>query len=96
MDERAIKFAGLGFQSIAESNAWLETHLRRHQSGLIVNVHMVFEHIYHAIKGIDLTGTMEKLYKIMVLCIPDSVVMPSYDAKTPKYFSKLHRHRVLK
>jgi hypothetical protein len=57
---------------------------------------MVFEHIYHAIKGIEMIGTVEKLYKIMVLCIADSMVMTSFDVKAPKYFSKLHRHRVLK
>jgi hypothetical protein len=89
-------FAGLGFQSIADSNAWLETELKRHQSGLIVDVHMVFEHIFHAINGIDTIGTMEKLYKIKVLCIADSVAMTSFDAKTPKYFSRIHGHRVLK
>jgi hypothetical protein len=60
---RAIRFAGLGFQTIAESNAWLETSLQKHQSGLIVDAHMVFEHIYHAIKGNDTIAIMEKLYK---------------------------------
>jgi hypothetical protein len=37
-DERAINFAGLGFQSISKSNAWLETELVQHPSGLIVNL----------------------------------------------------------
>jgi hypothetical protein len=80
-DKRAIRF--LGFQSI--------------EAGLVVDAHMVFEHIYHAIKGIDTIANMEKLYKIKVSCIADSVAMASFDArKTPKYFSKLHGHRVLK
>jgi hypothetical protein len=95
-EDKAIRFAGLGFQSISESNAWLETSLRNHQSGLIVDVHMVFEHVFHAIEGIDTIATMEKLYKIKVLCIADSVAMTSFDAKTPKYFSRLQGHRVLK
>jgi hypothetical protein len=95
-EDKAIRFAGLGFQSISESNAWLETCLRNHQSGLIVDVHMVFEHVFHAIEGIDTIATMEKLYKIKVLCIADSVAMTSFDAKTPKYFSRLQGHRVLK
>ncbi len=95
-DERAILFAGLGFQSISDSNAWLESELSKHRSGLIVDAHMVFEHIYHAIEGIDTIATMEKLYKIKVLCIADSVAMTSFDAKTPKYFSRSQGHRVLK
>jgi hypothetical protein len=95
-EERAIRFSGLGFQTISESNAWLEISLRRHQSGLIVDAHMVFEHVFHAIEGIDTIAVMEKLYKIKVMCIADSVAMTSFDAKTPKYFSRLQGHRVLK
>jgi hypothetical protein len=95
-DERAIRFSGLGFQSMKESNAWLEMELRRHQSGLVVDVHMVFEHVYHSINGIDTIGMLEKLYKIKVLCIADGVAMTSFDAKTPKFFSKIKGHHVLK
>jgi hypothetical protein len=95
-DERAIMFSDLGFLSIQDSNAWLDMEQRRHQSGLIVDVHMVFEHIFHAINGIDMLGIMEKLYKIKVLTITYSLAMTSFDAKTPKYFSKLKGHHVLK
>jgi hypothetical protein len=95
-DERAIMFSGLGFLSMGDSNAWLEMEQRRHQSGLVVDVHMVFEHIFHAINGIDTLGIMEKLYKIKVLTIADSLAMTSFDAKTPKYFSKQKGHYVLK
>ena len=41
-DERAILFARLGFQSMSDSNAWLETELPNHRSGLIVVARMVF------------------------------------------------------
>ncbi len=95
-DKRAINFAGLGFLCIGDSNAWLESVLKSHPSGLIVNVHMVFEHIHYALKGIDTISTMEKLYKIKVTCTADSVAMMLFDAKTPKYFSRLQGHRVLK
>jgi hypothetical protein len=74
-DERAIKFAGLGFQSMSHSNAWLKTEFHRHPPGLIVDVHMVLEHIHYALEGIDTIATMEKLYKTKVTCITDSVVM---------------------
>jgi hypothetical protein len=95
-NEKAISFSGLGFQSIEESNAWLETELIRHPSGLIIDVHMVFEHIYSSLKGIDTIGTMEKNYKIKVTSIADSVAMASFDAKTPKFFCKFQSHMVLK
>jgi hypothetical protein len=47
-------------------------------------------------KGIGTIAAMERLYKIKVSCIADSEAMTSFDAKTPKYFSELHGHRVLK
>jgi hypothetical protein len=64
--------------------------------GLIVDVHMVFEHVYPAIEGTGTISTMEKLYKIKVFCIADIIAMTSFDAKTPKCFSKSQGHRVLK
>jgi hypothetical protein len=94
-DERAISFAGLRFQTIGDSNAWLETEAQRHQAGLVVDTHMLFEHVYHAINGIDTIAVMEKLNKIKVLCIADGVAMTSFDKKTPKYFSKSQGHQVL-
>ena len=96
-DERAIKFSGLGFQSIGQSNAWLETELRNHPSGLIVDIHMVLEHIHRALEGSETIAVMERLYKIKVSCIADSVLaMTSFDTKTPKFFCKVQGHRVLR
>jgi hypothetical protein len=57
---------------------------------------MVLEHIHYAMEGIDTIATMEKLYKIKVTCIADSVAMTSFDTKTPKFFCKVQGHRVLK
>jgi hypothetical protein len=95
-DERAIWFAGLDFQSSSDSNARLETELQNHQSGLIVNAHMVFENLYHTINGINTLGTMEKLYKIKISCISGSVAITSFDNKMPKYFSTIKGHHVLR
>jgi hypothetical protein len=94
-DEKAIRFMGLGFQTISESNTWLEANLPNHWKGLIVNVHAVFKHIHHAIKGIDTITTMEKLYKIKVLCIADGLAMTLFNSKTPKFFSTPQGHWVL-
>jgi hypothetical protein len=95
-DERAIQFANLGFLSSMDSNAWLAKELPRYQSGLIVDAHMVFENVYHAINGFDTLATMEKLYKIKVSCIADSVAMTSFENKIPKYFAKENGIKVLK
>jgi hypothetical protein len=97
-DKKSISFAGLGFQNISESNAWLEAELVKHLLGLIIYVHMVFKHISYALEGVDMISMlMEKLYKIKVTSIADSVAMLLFDTpKTPKLFCKVHGHRVLK
>jgi hypothetical protein len=48
-----IRIAGLGFQTMAESNAWLEILMRYHQSGLVANVHMVFKHVCDIVAFVD-------------------------------------------
>jgi hypothetical protein len=72
------------FNQLQIQTLFLETELKRPQSGLIVGAHMVFKHIHHVIEGIDMIATMEKLYKIKVSCIGDSVAMTSFDAKMQK------------
>jgi hypothetical protein len=58
---------------------------------------MVLEHIHYALEGIDTAiATMEKLYKIKVTCIADSVAITSFNSKTPKFFCKIQGHKVLK
>jgi hypothetical protein len=80
-DERAISFAGLGFESISESNAWLEAELSKPRlSGLIVDAHMVFGHVYHSIEEIDTITTMEKLCNTKVLSIAGSIAMTLFDS----------------
>jgi hypothetical protein len=57
----------------------------KHQSGLITDVHMVFEHVYHAIP--NTIAAMENCTRSG--CCPLWTVWP-------KYFSRLQGYRVLK
>jgi hypothetical protein len=61
-----------------------------------MDVHMVLEHIHYALEGIDTIAMMEKLYKIKLTCIADSIAMTSFETKTPKFFCKVQGHQVLK
>ncbi len=70
--------------------------LRSNEEGLMVDVHMIVEHVYQAVNRIDTIAMLEKLYKIKVQRIADGVAMTSFDAKTPKFFSKIKGHHVLK
>jgi hypothetical protein len=93
-DERAIRFAGLCFQSTAGSNVWMEANLPEHLSGLIFDVHTVLEHVHFELEGTDTIAVMERLYKIKVLTIANRIAMMSLGGKTPKYFSNSQGHKV--
>jgi hypothetical protein len=57
---------------------------------------MIFQHIFYALKGVDILSMMEKLYKIKVTCIANNVAITLFDTKTPKLFCNMQRHRVLR
>jgi hypothetical protein len=63
-DDQAIRFAGLGFRSSKESSAWLVTHMPKHHCGLLVDVHIVMEHIQSSITGTGTINMLEKLFKL--------------------------------
>jgi hypothetical protein len=50
-DKQAIHLEGLGFRSSRESNMWLLLHMPDHHCGLVVDVHMVMEHVQVARAG---------------------------------------------
>jgi hypothetical protein len=95
-DEHAIRFAGLGFRSSREANAWLMIHMPDHHCGLIVDVHIVMEHIQTAIAGQDSISMLEKLLKLKVKTLADGLAMKSYENKIPRYFSQSSGHKVVK
>jgi hypothetical protein len=57
---------------------------------------MVFENIFSSLEGVNTISTMEKLCKIRVACIANSVAMMLSEAKISKFFCKVQRHRVLR
>jgi hypothetical protein len=95
-DENAIRFAGLGFQSSKESNAWLVLNMPDHHCGLVVDVHMVMEHIQAAITGTDSISMSDTLFKLKIKTLADGLAMKSFETKVPRYFSQSSVHKVVK
>jgi hypothetical protein len=95
-DDQAIRFAGLGFRSSKESSAWLVTHMPEHHCGLLVDVHIVMEHIQSSITGTDTINMLEKLFKLKLQTLADGMAMKSYERKIPRFFSQSSVHRVIK
>jgi hypothetical protein len=95
-DDQAIRFAGLGFRSSKDSNAWLMTHMPEHHCGLLVDVHMVMEHVQSSITGTDTINMLEKLFKLKLKTLADGTAMKSYERKIPRFFSQVSAHKVIK
>ena len=95
-DDQAIRFAGLGFRSSKESNAWLITHMPEHHCGMLVDVHMVMEHVQSSITGTDTINMLEKLFKLKLQTLADGMAMKSYERKIPRFFSQASAHKVIK
>jgi hypothetical protein len=95
-DEQAIRFAGLGFRSAREANAWLVINMPGHHCGLIVDVHTVFEHIQIQSFGQDSIKTMESLSKLKIKTMADGIAMTSFEQKIPRFFKKAAVHKVVR
>jgi hypothetical protein len=74
-DEQAVRFAGLGFRSSREANVWLVCHLLAHHCGLIVDIHVVLEHIQVQSFGQDSIKTLESLIKLKIKTMADGLAM---------------------
>jgi hypothetical protein len=95
-DEQAVRFGGLGFRSHREANAWLAIHLPSHHGGLIVDAHVVLEHVQVQSVGNDSIKTMESLTKLRIKTMSDSLAMTSFEQKVPRFFKKSTAHKVVK
>jgi hypothetical protein len=95
-DEQAIKFAGLGFRLMRDASAWLMIHLPSHHCGLIVDVHIVMEHIQVQSFGQDSIKTLESLIKLKIKTMADGVAMTSFEQKILSFFKKAMTHKVIK
>jgi hypothetical protein len=97
-DNQGIRFAGLGFCSSREANAWLVINVPGHHWGLVVDVHMVMEHVQASsiAAGQDSIVRLEKIFKLKILTLADGLAMSSFEAKVPRYFLQMSVHKVVK
>jgi hypothetical protein len=78
----AIKFNGFGFRQYEEAAVWLETHSPKRKFGLIVDVHMVVEHLYSSAE--KTVPALQHLKKIDMTDISQGVAVSSFDQLIPK------------
>ena len=61
---QAIKTGSLGFRSSRESDAWFESNRPGGELGIILDFHMVIEHVLNTLNGTDIMKSVERVYKL--------------------------------
>jgi hypothetical protein len=87
----SVKFNGFGFRRVEEANAWIATHLPDHKFGLIVDVHMVFEHVYCAS-----AKTVPTLQQLDMKDMSQGIAVSSFDHQIPKLLTNETGYSVVK
>ena len=87
VDSTSVQFGGLGLRSFGEGCAFLAKECPGHGFGLIVDPHMVMEHIFATTNGIDVLSNMQKLYKIKLSTVAEGLALSSFENPIPKYLT---------
>jgi len=86
-DTDAIKFGQLGFRSAKDCDGWMELHHPEEDFGLLVDFHLVMEHLYVQTTGQKLMSNLEKVYKMSLRNNNQALAISSYEARVPRFFS---------
>lgn len=87
-ETKSIKFFGITFRGHSEAEAWVTEHLDSESYGLIVDVHLVLEHIYHqAFCDDGALKELNSLYKIKIDNLTQGLAMQSFDYAMPRFFA---------
>jgi hypothetical protein len=89
-DGEAVRFFGLGFREPREAEAWAAAHLAMHSYGIVVDAHLVFEHIYNAVTTTEggAIARLHSLYKLRIDNLTQAAAITSFESRIPKLFSK--------
>ena len=87
--DTAIGFAGLGFRSQVEVQAWVSAELKTHSFGLFPDVYTLLDWIYAASDAEDtLLTRLEKLHKLKIESGAEARAMNAFEHKIPKILHK--------
>jgi hypothetical protein len=87
-DVGAIKFCGLGFRNTKEAEAYILKEMPSHSYGLIVDAHMIMEHVYELISNRSVLDQLYKIHKIKIDNVNDGIAITSFETAMPKFFFK--------
>ena len=90
-----VTYQNLGFRNPEEANAWIEENCLRGKYGLLVDFHIMMEHVEQKIKGVDALGRLEKVHKIKLPSNSEAVAIASFQIMIPSFFCKQGDHQVI-
>ena len=82
-----INYQNLGFRNPEEANAWIEENCPQGKYGLIVDFHIMMEHVEQKIKGVDALARLEKVHKIKLPSNSEAVAIASFQIMIPRFFA---------
>jgi hypothetical protein len=87
-DNEAVKLFSLGFRDYKECETWVGVHLEGCPYGMIVDAHLVLEHIYEQVSDTEGGVKMHQgLRKADLDDLTQSLMITSFDSRIPKYFA---------
>jgi len=95
-DDSVIKFGQLGIRNPREMNSWMETNHPGENFGMLVDFHLVMEHIQVQITGQKLISNLEKIYKMSLDSNNQALAISSFETRVPRFFSSESKNYVRK
>ena len=90
-----ISYQSLGFRNPDEANAWIEEHCPHGKYGLIIDFHIMMEHVEQKIKDVDALARLEKVHKIKLPSNSEAVAIASFQIMIPRFFCRQGDHQVI-
>ena len=85
-DSEAVRFGGLGFSSIPEAGAWMETHASGAGYGWVYDHHTLMQAVHTTFSGEDLIKRLSKGYELEIEERHQAATIAAFETAMPRYF----------
>ena len=83
-DSSTISFGQLGFRSNKECDSWMEIHHPGEDFGLLIDLHLLLEHVYVQMTGQKLISNLEKNHKMKLRSNNQALAILSFESRLPR------------
>jgi len=95
-DATSIKFGQLGFRGNKDCDSWMEAHHPGGDFGLLVDFHLVMEHVHVQMTGQKLMSNLEKIYKMSLDSNNQALAISSFESRLPRFFTHESKSHIRK